>query len=190
MSSKKDLRKSLKALRNSLSDSKKIEASKRACEKVAMLGLDCENCNILLYHPFASEMDPLYLMQHLKGNFYLPKISYSDKSMEFYSYKADDVLVEHSLGMKEVSAHGTALVPKEKDIIILPSLGLDLEGHRLGYGGGFYDRYLERYKGLIKVGITYEELLQKNALPVEEHDILMDYVITEKRIIIEDLRHF
>ena len=180
MSSKEDLRKSLISLRKSLSENKKIEASRRACEKIALLGLDSPDCNILLYHPFRSEMDPLYLMDHLKGRFYLPKISYADKSMEFYPYKKGDALEEHSLGMKEVRGDGSALAVKENDIIIIPSVALDLEGNRLGYGGGFYDRYLERHTGLIKIAINYDDLIQKKALPVEEHDILMDYVIRKK----------
>ena len=190
MSSKKELRKSLLPIRNRLESKYMAHASKKVAEKIKMLGLDSKDCNILIYYPFKSEMDPRYLLDALDGEFFLPRISYKTRTMDFYPYKKSDDLEENSLGIKEPYEKTEPLIPQESDIIIIPSLAIDIEGNRLGYGGGFYDRYLERYPKLIKVAINYEELLQKKALPMEEHDVVMDYVVTEKRIIIEDLRNF
>ena len=69
-------------------------------------------------------------------------------------------------------------VPKsEIDMVIVPGLGFDMFGNRLGYGGGFYDRFLKDYKG-VKVGVAYTECLYYR-LPEDENDIKVDMVITE-----------
>lgn len=78
------------------------------------------------------------------------------------------------------------LGPEEKaeevvpDILLVPGLSFSLKGERLGRGKGFYDRYLERFKG-IKVGICYECQICKE-LPTEAHDQKVNFIITEKNI--------
>lgn len=78
------------------------------------------------------------------------------------------------------------LGPKEKaeevvpDVLLVPGLGFSLKGERLGRGKGFYDRYLESFKG-IKVGICYECQISTE-LPTEAHDQKVNFIITEKNI--------
>lgn len=67
-------------------------------------------------------------------------------------------------------------------VCIVPGLAFDTSGHRLGTGKGYYDRFLETFKGL-KVGLAYENQISKTPLPSEKHDVPVDYVITEKRIL-------
>ena len=134
-------------------------------------------------------LTPIHLSKYIKGRFYIPKVNYKEKSMEFYPF--DETKLEtNKLGITEPSNTAKALIPKKDDLIIIPSIAVDIEGTRLGYGGGFYDRYLERFPELTKIAINYEKCLQIDSLPKEEHDVLMDYVITEKRVIIEDLMNF
>lgn len=66
------------------------------------------------------------------------------------------------------------------DCLIIPGLGFDCSGFRLGRGKGYYDRYLFQMPGL-KIGLTYDSLIL-DSLPADEHDIPMDYVITESGI--------
>ena len=66
-------------------------------------------------------------------------------------------------------------------LCIVPALAYDAQGNRLGYGGGFYDRFLSG-KEIFKLGITYEACL-RTELPSENYDIAVDAVITEKNII-------
>ena len=72
------------------------------------------------------------------------------------------------------------IAPEELELIIVPALTYDLAGNRLGYGGGYYDRYLNGIPALT-VGITRERLLERE-LPVEPHDIAVKCVVTEERI--------
>lgn len=64
---------------------------------------------------------------------------------------------------------------------LIPGLGFDKRGGRLGQGKGFYDRMLEEYKG-VKIGVTFKDFVLKE-VPMEKHDVLMDVVVTDEGII-------
>ena len=66
-------------------------------------------------------------------------------------------------------------------VCIVPGLAFDKNGKRIGYGAGYYDRYLEN-KGIVTAGLCYSELLF-DSVPSEAHDISVDYIITEKGLI-------
>ncbi len=68
----------------------------------------------------------------------------------------------------------------EVDLVIVPGVVFDARGYRIGYGGGYYDRFLMN-TGACKVGLAFE--MQMRPVTEEEHDIKMDYIITEKRMI-------
>ena len=82
-----------------------------------------------------------------------------------------------ALGILEPVGHEEKVEPSEIDLIVVPGLGFDKRGHRLGYGKGYYDRLLKATKG-IKVGLAYEELLC-DELPIEEHDVPLDLLLTD-----------
>lgn len=67
------------------------------------------------------------------------------------------------------------------DMVLVPGVAFDKDGYRLGYGAGYYDRFLQEYKG-IKVGLCFE-LQRVDDVYRDEHDISMDYLITERGII-------
>ena len=80
------------------------------------------------------------------------------------------------------SAKGDAI-----DLVIVPGTAFDTAGHRIGMGGGFYDRFLQ-YTSVSKVALAYECQIF-GSLPVEEHDQQVDYIFTENKIYTrEDLR--
>ncbi|NMC57456.1 MAG: 5-formyltetrahydrofolate cyclo-ligase, partial [Eubacteriaceae bacterium] len=66
------------------------------------------------------------------------------------------------------------------DIIITPGLSFCSSGERLGYGGGFFDRFFVKHKEALKIGLCLDELIAQN-LPCESHDIKMDMIITQSR---------
>ena len=67
------------------------------------------------------------------------------------------------------------------DVIIVPMLGFDKKLHRIGYGGGYYDRFLATQLQAAKIGVCFEQL-QVDQLPIETNDIAMDKIITESTI--------
>lgn len=64
------------------------------------------------------------------------------------------------------------------DIILVPMIGFDASLHRLGYGGGYYDKFLATQPQATKIGVCFE-LGKVDALPIEPHDIALDYIVTE-----------
>ncbi|MEF9934637.1 MAG: 5-formyltetrahydrofolate cyclo-ligase [Clostridium sp.] len=89
-------------------------------------------------------------------------------------------LVEGNYGILEPKPDNLA-EKNQLDIVFVPGVGFDRNGFRIGYGAGYYDRFLKDYKG-IKVGVCFEVQVTDNAYP-DSHDIAMDYIITERGII-------
>jgi 5-formyltetrahydrofolate cyclo-ligase len=71
--------------------------------------------------------------------------------------------------------------PPEFDVIIVPMLGFDEQLHRVGYGGGYYDKFLAGQPKAKKIGVCYE-VCKTEQIPAEPHDIRLDMVVTEDRI--------
>lgn len=69
----------------------------------------------------------------------------------------------------------------EPDVVIVPGVVFDLQLYRIGFGAGYYDRFLQ-YSGAVKIGVCYESQLVDN-IEAEPHDVRMDFVVTERRIL-------
>ena len=91
-----------------------------------------------------------------------------------------DELKPAMLGIPAPSAEAEIVAPGEIDLVIVPALTYDRHGFRLGYGGGYYDRYLPQTRAF-KVGVARESLLRDD-LPHEAHDISVDCLVTEKQV--------
>jgi 5-formyltetrahydrofolate cyclo-ligase len=89
-------------------------------------------------------------------------------------------LVEGSFGILE-PAPNAPIAEAKADLILVPGLAFDRSGVRLGRGGGYYDRLLSEFDGL-RVGVCFEELVLER-IPVEPHDMCMDFLITPAGII-------
>lgn len=92
-----------------------------------------------------------------------------------------DLQIGH-FGIYEPILNIRKIVPMKKiDLIITPGLAFDKNGYRLGWGKGYYDRFLENTKGIPKIGLAYSfQILPR--LPIDKHDIPLDMVITEEGI--------
>ena len=102
--------------------------------------------------------------------------------MDFVKWKYLDPLEVNEFGMLEPSFQGKTVVP---NFILVPLLAFDDKNNRLGYGKGFYDRFLDKFlkikKKIITIGVAFS--FQKyNKLPVSNLDIKLDYILTEKGI--------
>ena len=129
--------------------------------------------NIMLFYPLPDEVNLLLLLKDRTKNFYLPRIKGDE--LECCSYKTGDVLCESCFHTQEPICN--ACIKSNIDLVIVPALACDRHGFRLGYGGGFYDRFLKDYNG-IKVCCIPNDLLLETVYP-EKHDIKMDLTITE-----------
>jgi 5-formyltetrahydrofolate cyclo-ligase len=111
-------------------------------------------------------------------NVYVPKV---DKNNILSTHKIHTIhdLKFGAFGIEEPVTFSTNA--KDFDCIIVPMLGADLKGNRVGYGKGFYDRFLENSTG-VKIGVVFDACLVEE-LESEEHDVPLDLIITENRVI-------
>lgn len=103
------------------------------------------------------------------------------QEMRFFyitSFEAD--LEEGSFGIQEPREEYPA--EEENALLLMPGVAFDLNRHRVGYGGGFYDRFLEKHKGLFTVALAFEFQI-KEEVPVEKFDICPAKIVTEKQIL-------
>lgn len=83
-------------------------------------------------------------------------------------------------GIMEPGAHAPVIQAEEINLAIVPCMSCSHDGRRLGYGGGYYDRYLGRTRA-VKAVICRERIMRAD-IPVEPHDQMMDMVISEKGV--------
>lgn len=101
--------------------------------------------------------------------------------MEVYEIQGLQDLVLGSYGILEPKDGLPMIAPETIDLALIPCLSCNESGWRLGYGGGFYDRYLTRTKA--KRVVLCRSSLMREDIPAEPYDLKMDYVITEKGIV-------
>jgi 5-formyltetrahydrofolate cyclo-ligase len=163
------LRTRLKKLRASLSAERRQEASERARKHI--LQLAHEYAYILSYHSFGTELDTHVLNQALAqlGKLVLPKTE-ADQLRLFHVEDVRD-LIPSSLSMLEPNpSHQQECSPDSIFLALVPALGFDSSGHRLGYGKGYYDRFLACHPHIHSIGIGFQEQLVDQPLPAAPTD--------------------
>ncbi|EIA20663.1 5-formyltetrahydrofolate cyclo-ligase [Listeria fleischmannii] len=107
----------------------------------------------------------------------IPETIYPERSMQFRQYKEGDLLAKKKLGLKEPK-EDAKLIPKDEiDLLIVPGVVYNDSGYRIGFGGGFYDRYLETYPNKT-ISLCFNEQLS-NHLEHEKHDIPVDKILVD-----------
>ncbi len=130
------------------------------------------------YRAAGSEMDPEPLMQALAARGFalaLPCIVEPDLPLVFRAWAPGDPLAPGKLGIMEPLSAAPVLRP---GVVLVPLVGFDRRGHRLGQGGGFYDRTLAGQPALA-VGLAYA-VQEVDAVPVEAWDRKLDWIVTER----------
>ena len=142
-----------------------------------------ENLKLALYYPTSFEINALKLLENQymnNKNILLPVIEENNR-MNFFSWKKNHVLLVNKFGILEPQKTKF----KIPNLILLPILAFDSNKYRLGYGKGFYDRYLNKYlkkfSSILTVGVAFS--FQKyHKLPINKKDVKIDYILTEKGI--------
>jgi 5-formyltetrahydrofolate cyclo-ligase len=137
---------------------------------------------IFVFQPFRNEPDLTPLIGQPGAVFYVPVVV-SSSQMLFYAVDEETQYQAGKWGIPEpvVSAESTPVRPDSSSLIIMPALAADRAGHRLGYGGGFYDRFLEQHQSTLMVALFDDFIVEK--IPVETHDVRVNYLLTESGIV-------
>ena len=101
--------------------------------------------------------------------------------MEARAIRSLDDLVSGKYGILAPGTDCPVIAPEDFDLVIVPCSTGNAKGQRLGYGGGFYDRYLGKTN--CPRALLCREKLVKDDIPVEEHDLRMDYIVTERGVV-------
>ena len=144
---------------------------------------EIENEYIGTYISFRDELDTKKLNQYLlqrELNLALPVIDFKTKEINFFIYQKDTELIENKFSILEPKNKDKVIFPK---IILIPLLGYSKSGFRLGYGGGYYDKYLSKngIGDVKKIGIAFS-FQEVEEIPVEDHDERLDWILTEKHL--------
>ena len=139
--------------------------------------------NIGGYYPSNYEIDDLEILELLKKkkfNVSLPIIK-KDNQMNFFKWSNNEPLKINKFGIPE-PVSSRIFYP---DILLIPLVAFDSNLNRLGYGEGFYDRYIqkiEKIKKIIKIGLAFS-FQKTSSIPINQHDKRLDFIITEKEIL-------
>lgn len=179
---KTSLRKQILAERDGLSPDERKKKSSAIEERLFSLREFRNARTVLFFASFRSEVETLPMIRRALADgkrVVLPKV----KGKELELFEIHDIerdIDQGAWGIPEPRESRTARVD-DIDLIVVPGAAFDTQGNRIGYGGGFYDKLLPLYKGRT-VALSYE-LQIVPAVPADAHDIPIQKIITEKRII-------
>ena len=133
------------------------------------------------YFPYNYEVDGIKVLEKFEKKKYLitlPKIKKNSK-MDFFRWSSKDPLKINKFGIPEPFSKKI----EYPDIIIVPLLAYDKHLNRIGYGGGYYDRYIakiSKMKKIISIGLAHSFQKVKK-IPINKHDVKLDFIVTEKK---------
>ena len=155
-------------------------ASDKIAKKLKKIRAFRDAQKIGAYYPIGSEVQTQDIIQELLSQgkeVFLPRVS--GENMDFKKISDFSSLESGSFDIMEPKIECETL--NNLDLILVPTVGITPKGVRLGYGYGFYDRFLANHKTLT-ISLTLEKQVVKN-IPKSDHDVLIDWIVTEDSII-------
>lgn len=181
METKKLIRKKARSLRSSFAEEKVSSVSQQICIKLLEQKWYNLCDTIFVYASIGQEISlSSFIERAWKDGKRIAFPRVSGDEMDFYYVNDASFLEKGCFGIPEPKETCAKAFPHGGMVMLIPGLTFSAEGQRIGYGKGYYDRYLKCHNGIYKIGICYDELLTQ-AWPEDEYDISMDYVITEKK---------
>lgn len=182
MIDKNIIRKEIRTLRENLSKIEKEKFEKIILEKFFNLKELQESKVVMSYMDFKNEVSTYEINKSFlesKKRVLIPKIS-DDKS-EIYPVIFSDEMNLNSFGIYESNER---YYGEDIDIVIVPGIVFNLRGYRIGFGKGYYDKFLSgrKEKNILKISLAYDFQIDDRFIE-EKHDIPIDILITDKRII-------
>lgn len=183
---KKDkIRKEILAKRNILSDK---DINKKSDLIIKNLASYIENVqNIMIFMDMKTEVKITKLLElYPNKNFFISKITNSkNREMKINKYNKNELIL-HKFGYYESSSND--FYDEEiLDVVIVPALAFDSKKNRIGFGGGYYDTFLEKVRKknnkVLFIGVCYDFQII-DSVPTEKHDVTLDFVVSESKIII------
>lgn len=196
---KREWRRRMAALRESLSADERKRRSELLCRQVQdkiLIPLRARlnrPLNLCVYAAFRSEADPAPLLEHcweMGDAIYAPRILTGEEGIQLRKVEAFCNWIPGKWGVPEPDPDQTALWQESQpiDVVLVPGLAFGDRGGRLGYGGGHYDRLYEKMVARLKlnplwIGFAFSNQVVDQPLPVEAHDLRLDVLATDTEVI-------
>lgn len=181
---KDDMRQKYQVIRNNVEN--KLEKSDIIKEKLTNTEAYKKSDIIALYYSFPFEVNTLEIMKQalIEGKkVILPRVM-DKETINFYSIcSIDEVIDESKFGVIEPSpSEETFVEPRKVDLVVVPGVCFDENKNRLGFGKGYYDRYLSKAINAKKIGLAFQnQILIDGEIPTNKYDVKVDMIITEDR---------
>lgn len=197
MISKEKVRRGALETRDALAEEWRLETSRIIVEKLLASEWYRQSEILLTYCSIRSEVDTRELNERIQADgkrLFLPRTNDREKTMCFYQVEDLKKLKKGNFGVPEPRGSEaleqgmeSGAFYKEKILMVMPGVAFDKKGYRLGYGGGFYDRYLQRYGTMltsVMIAFAEQEVL---IIPAETCDVKPEHIITQKTIITQNV---
>lgn len=183
---KKELRKQILKSRDELDHEVSIEKSSKAAKNVVSNDIFDNSKNIMVFSSFRSEIETIEIMNAIfaKGKkLFMPLSMMKTNEIVSCLISCFDDLELGNYGILEPKKQSIFIGDsKDLDLIIVPGAAFDMQGHRIGYGAGYYDRFLSRPNmKAVTLGLCFDMQIV-SYVPNSKHDILIDYLATEKGV--------
>ena len=181
---KEALRKKYKALRNQLTDAQIEDYSLAIANQLLTLDIwDYTYYHLFLPISKLREVNTEYILNILQGKdkqVIISKSDFAQNTMTHFLLTDATKLVVNAYGIPEPEG-GIEIVPQQIEVVFVPLLAYDLKGNRVGYGKGFYDRFLaECNENTLKIGLSFFEP-EQNEISVIDTDLSLNYILSKNK---------
>ena len=183
---KADVRGQVKAKLAAMTAQQQHDASAAACRRLVELNAFQDASIVMLYMPMANEVDltPAAIRCFQAGKTVcVPSVNWQRKYMnavEVHSF--DDHIMELDEHGLRTPRDGTPIPTNLIDLVVVPGLAFDAHGHRLGRGGGYYDRFLSKLKrSATSIGLAFD-VQMIDQVPINQDDVSVKVVVTDRRV--------
>lgn len=176
------IRKQMKQLRADMTRTERFEKSMQIFEQLITVPEFKRADRIYTYVSMDNEIDTIMFIDYslsLEKRVFVPRVS--GKDMEFYEISDISELNPGYMGIYEPDINGKEPDYSRTGFMCMPGLAFDRSYNRIGYGGGFYDRYLSVDNKLYKAALAYEAQLLES-IPAQDGDVRPDMIVTEESI--------
>jgi 5-formyltetrahydrofolate cyclo-ligase len=187
LAEKKIFRRAALRARDALSEQQRRQKSSLIMERMYRLPLVKDACSWFVYVSFSSEVETHSLLSTLLADGKHVSVPCVDRSSHMMS-ASRLTSIEHDLapgGFGILEPAVGCLRPVESstiDVVIVPGSAFSVDGFRLGYGGGYYDRFLKNCPA-VTIGLAFDMQVVGRVPHDQQHDVPLDYIVTEKRLI-------
>ena len=178
-----ELRRHARRIRDEIPAVDRARFSDEICARVLRILATNDVVTVMGYVSFRSEVQTAGLIDELRVSHRLaaPRLDADGRGMKARILTGEP-LVRASFGMLEPPATATVVDPELIDAVLVPGLAFDLEGHRLGYGGGYYDRFLTHCLRALRIGLAFDSQIVDSVIP-HACDQRLDVIVTDQRVI-------